>query len=409
MPTTEYRFQRPLLYPKQLAAIYTPARYALIEASTKSGKTVGCLAWIAEQAFHGWPGWNGWWVAPSYGQAEIAFRRIKRFLPQDAYTANGTKLTVTLTHNGATIWFKTAEKPDNLYGEDVFAAVVDEATRCREEAWHAIRSTLTATEGPCRIIGNVKGRKNWVYHMCRKAEAGEPGMAYAKITAADAVEAGVLNADEIEDARRQLPEQVFNELYMAIPTDDGANPFGLKHIGQCAMDAVEWTLAQRIEPHGWGWDLAKRVDWTVGIGLGTNGRVCRFERFQQSWEHTVSNIVAACRDTPLTVDATGVGDPVVERLQTRGMNVTGFTFTANSKQALMERLALAIQHGEVRYPDGPIRSELESFEYEYTRTGVRYTAPEGMHDDCVIALGLAVWQYQTAAAGPSIGSALQTL
>ena len=35
-------------------------------------------------------------------------------------------------------------------------------------------------------------------------------------------------------------------------------------------------------------------------------------------------------------------------------------------------------------------SELEAFEYEYTRTGVRYTAPPGMHDDCVCALALAV-------------------
>jgi hypothetical protein len=34
--------------------------------------------------------------------------------------------------------------------------------------------------------------------------------------------------------------------------------------------------------------------------------------------------------------------------------------------------------------------ELETFEYEYTRTGVRYSAPEGLHDDCVCALALAV-------------------
>ena len=29
------------------------------------------------------------------------------------------------------------------------------------EAWHALRSTLTATQGPVRIIGNVSGRRNW--------------------------------------------------------------------------------------------------------------------------------------------------------------------------------------------------------------------------------------------------------
>jgi hypothetical protein len=56
----------------------------------------------------------------------------------------------------------------------------------------------------------------------------------------------------------------------------------------------------------------------------------------------------------------------------------------------MEGLAVAIQSNRIRYPDGPIKAELEAFEYQYTRTGARYSAPEGMHDDCVVALALAV-------------------
>jgi hypothetical protein len=48
---------------------------------------------------------------------------------------------------------KSGEKPDGLYGEDVFAAVIDEASRMREEAWHALRSTLTATRGMRISIG----------------------------------------------------------------------------------------------------------------------------------------------------------------------------------------------------------------------------------------------------------------
>jgi hypothetical protein len=45
---------------------------------------------------------------------------------------------------GGTMWFKSGDKPDSLYGEDVAAAVIDEATRCKEEVFHAVRSTLTA-------------------------------------------------------------------------------------------------------------------------------------------------------------------------------------------------------------------------------------------------------------------------
>lgn len=51
----------------------------------------------------------------------------------------------------------------------------------------------------------------------------------------------------------------------------------------------------------------------------------------------------------------------------------------------------------MRFPDGPIRQELESFEYEYTGRGVRYSAPQGVHDDCVMALALAVHHHTARA------------
>src|SRR4051812_25570999 len=116
-------YQRPWLYRKQLDALFNDNRYALIEASTKAGKTVGCIAWLFEQAaIHGVAGRNYWWIAPIFPQAQIAFRRMKRGLPQGVFTANESELTITLA-NGAVIWFKGADKPDSLYGEDVYAAV----------------------------------------------------------------------------------------------------------------------------------------------------------------------------------------------------------------------------------------------------------------------------------------------
>ena len=83
--------------------------------------------------------------------------------------------------------------------------------------------------------------------------------------------------------------------------------------------------------------------------------------------------------------------PAPRSLQsTPGTKFEGYGFTAPSKQKLMEGLAVAIQSHSVTYPAGPLVDELNQFEYEYTRTGVRYGAPEGFHDDCVCALALAV-------------------
>jgi len=36
--------------------------------------------------------------------------------------------------------------------------------------------------------------------------------------------------------------------------------------------------------------------------------------------------------------------------------------------------------------------ELENYEYEISETGVvKYSAPDGFHDDCVVSLALANW------------------
>jgi hypothetical protein len=402
---TNVEFVRPQLYPKQLEAIFSSARYSIVEASTKSGKTVGCMCWLAEQAWLGKSGYEFWWVAPIYEQARIVFRRLKRGLTTGTFTTNESECSITLA-NGAVLRFKGADNPDSLYGEDVHAAVIDEATRVKEDAWFAVRSTLTATRGKVRIIGNVKGRRNWAYRLARRAEAGEPDMHYARITAYDAIRAGVLDQAEIDDARAQLPEQVFRELYEAEPSDDEGNPFGIAAIRACLE-----PMHLECEPACWGWDLARANDWTWGIALCDHGAVCRSERWNQSrflqvdhaasessshpeyWEVTLRRVKDLVGRLPAAVDSTGPGGPIDQALNAEHRNVEGYVFSQRSKQQLMEGLAVAIQQRAIAFPDGPLVVELEAFEYQYSRSGVHYGAAEGMHDDGVCALALAWWKY----------------
>lgn len=378
-------WKRPRLYPKQRKVFFNDCRYSICEATTKAGKTVGGMAWLVEMGLRGKAGQNFWWVAPVTKQAKIAYKRIKRGMPSDLIRTWETDRIIELP-NKALLSFLSGEDPDNLYGEDVFAAVLDEMTRMREEAFNAVRSTLTATGGPMRLIGNVKGRQNFAYRLARKAEAGEPGWYYDKITWRDAVAAGILKESEIDDARRVLPEHVFKELYEAEPSDDGGNPFGLGSIARCVGPM------SKEPPIVWGIDLAKSVDWTVALGLDRQKRVCRLERWQGPWGETKQRIKTLIGHTKSYIDSTGVGDPIVEDLQRicGTSTIEGFKFTSSSKQQIMEGLAAAIQAREITITEGVLRKELETFEYEFTRTGVRYTAPQGLHDDCVCALALAV-------------------
>ena len=127
----EIVYERPPLYNKQRDAMFDPARISLIEASTKSGKTVSGIIWLYEQAMMGKPGQHYWWVAPVSMQARIAFNRMQPALHLEgdrAVAVHGQSERSHVDHaKGTIIAFRSGDHPDTLYGEDVYACVIDEA------------------------------------------------------------------------------------------------------------------------------------------------------------------------------------------------------------------------------------------------------------------------------------------
>jgi len=212
---------KPHLTDYQKAILFSKARFTITEASTKAGKTHSHIIWLFGKAhqFENSNGKNYWWVAPVYNQSKIAFKRLKRNLVQyGVYSFNESNLIINCP-NGAEIHFKSADNPDNLYGEDVYACVFDEAPRAKEEAWYALRSTLTATQAPCKIIGNFGGISNWVHKLKEKSKSDKE-YEYFKVTCWDAIREGILDIEEVLQAQRDLPEKIFKELYEAEASED---------------------------------------------------------------------------------------------------------------------------------------------------------------------------------------------
>jgi hypothetical protein len=212
---------QPNLTSYQKRIVFSKSRFTITEASTKVGKTFSHIIWLYGKAHEGkdFDGRNFWWVAPVFNQSKIAFNRLRRYLSETKmYRFNETNLIIYCP-NGAEIHFKSAEKPDNLYGEDVYACVFDEAPRAREDAWFALRSTLTSTNAPCKIIGNFGGISNWV-HKLKEKSLTDKNYEYFKVTCWDAVAEGILDLEEVEQAKKDLPEKVFKELYEAEASED---------------------------------------------------------------------------------------------------------------------------------------------------------------------------------------------
>jgi hypothetical protein len=258
--------------------------------------------------------------------------------------------------------------------------VIDEASFISdlEDGWlNSIRPTLTDYKGRALFLSTPRG-KNYFYSLYLKS--GEQDWQSFKFSTYDNPH---IDPSEIDAARAQLPEVVFEQEYMANPKENAANPFGTQYIRACIAPLSTNPVAF------YGIDLAKSVDHTVIIGMDRNGAVCYFDRFQKDWKGTRDAIMQLNRKLPVMIDSTGVGDPIAEDMQREFNAMHGFKYNGNSKQQLMEGLAAAIHRREITYPDGPIVNELEVFEYQYTATGVRYNAPAGFHDDCVNALALA--------------------
>ena len=411
--TEPIRVQGLALYRKQFESVWDPSRVVCIESTTKSGKTRSCLQWQFTLVLEGRPHADHWWVAPSYSQAGMAFRLAWRLygLPLQSLGASANRSDLVITMPNQARWvFKTAEKPDLLYGEKVWSLVIDEASRCRDEAIHACWSTMTVTRGPIRMIGNVRGRHNLHYQWSRKGEAGEPGFAYHRITADDAVSAGVFRREDVEAARSALPHAVFRQLYYCEPADDGDNPFGVQHIEACVT-----RCGGQLSPgpvRVWGFDYARNTDWSVLVGLNQRREVCAFERWHGEPAYSRQRLIDTVKASgaPVVVDATGMGDHLVDDLSRAGLKVEGYTLTNASKQHLIEGLALAIQSRATSVLDGPHRAELEAFEYRLSASrSVQFAAPPGAHDDCVIAHALAWYGAERWGVRERVGSALPSV
>lgn len=383
----------PKLYRKQAAAVCDPTRITCIESTTKAGKTIGCIVWQIGQVMSGPPDAEHWWVAPVYEQAMMAYRLAWSLLRHQQGFKQALAEKAILCPGGRRWSFRSADKPDNLYGSAVTSAVLDEASRMKDEAVDAIYSTTTKTRGPMRLIGNVRGRANRHYQWSRKGEAGEEGFAYHRITADDAVEAGVFDHEDVEMARRSMPDAIFRELYYCEPSDDGGNPFGIEAIRACAELNGGKPTGKPVAV--WGLDIARKRDWAVLIGLDHGRQVAAFHRWHGlsfgALVSEVSRIVGKGSRACVVYDATGVGDAVGEQLVAARVWVEPFIFSSVSKQGLMEGLALALQQGRTSVVDGVHRAELEAFEYDVKAGRVVYGAPAATHDDTVCAHALAWW------------------
>jgi hypothetical protein len=197
----------------------------------------------------------------------------------------------------------------------------------------------------------------------------------------------------VEDTRRNEPDWRYRALCEGEFFDEGSMVF--RGIRECATGALQPPEPGRR--YVGGLDLARLVDYVVlTIVDELTGAVVSWERWHRtSWTETVRRVAVTAQryNAAVRVDQTGVGDMPVEELSKAGVRVIGIKFSAASKADMIEHLGGLIEKRRISYPPIDVLiGELEAIEGETSPSGVaKYGAPPGMHDDCVISLGLACW------------------
>lgn len=305
--------------------------------------------------------------------------------------------------SGGWVQVRSADGPDSLRGEGLSFVVVDEAAFLSERAWtEGLRPALADQKGGALIISTPNGR-NWFWQLYQQAQADLSGEYAAwHFTSYDNP---FLDPAEINSAKHSLPERVFRQEFMAEFMEDGAGVF--RRVAEAATVGIGWP---RIDGHTYvfGVDWARSNDYTVFavLDLDTKALVC-IDRFNDIDYATQMMRLRALNErwkpSLIIAEKNSMGGPLVEMLQNERLPVQAFTTTSQSKAQIVDTCVLAFERDDIHIINDPILvAELQAFEMERLPSGmIRYTAPEGMHDDCVMALCLA-WSAVGQWAGQTI-------
>ena len=335
------------------------------------------------------------WVSPVYSQTTKVQKEIFKAIVDTGIveSCNYSENIISLK-NGSEIIFRSAERYDNIRGYTIDYCIIDEAAFIKEEAWtEAIKPTLLVRGKKCLFLSTPKG-KNWFYKLYQMglSDAHNEYKSY-KGTSMDNPYADV---KEIEDSRKTLPENVFRQEYLADFIEGGGEVFnGIK------------TFVEYPSPKGrmyCGIDLGRQEDYTVATFMDEKGDVIDIYRERQTeWTKIIDNIVRLLKKhkAEAIIEVNSIGDVIYEQLKKKYNKIDPFVTNNKSKQEIIEGLILDFNEGNLYIPSetlfGPLYNELQSFTYEYSpkTRAIKYGAPTGLHDDCVMSLAITNYARKT--------------
>lgn len=370
-------------------AIYRhPARFQIVACGRRFGKTEFGKLIVSEALFRYHT--EVWYIAPTYKMSSRVWRDFRFGLAPFATDVSAQDRMMWFPGGDAMLAVWSGEAGDTMRGGAPGLVVIDEAAMITDpELWQAvIRPALTDRRGRAVFLSTPRGR-NWFWDLFMLGlDPLEPNY---KSWNFPSWNNPALPAGEIEEAKRGIPERLFDQEYAAKFLEDAGGVFRrVSAAAYCAyMEPYEGDFV-------FGVDWGRSHDYTVISVIDRRNAVqVDLDRFSGiGWplqRQRLVNMYHKWNPSLIVAEYNSFGGPNVEVLQAEGLPVRPFTMTSTNKGPLIEALAGAIERSELGLLNDRIQTaELQAYEFERSASGMfKYNAPAGAHDDTVIALALA--------------------
>ena len=311
--------------------------------------------------------------------------------------------------NGSIQRFIGGTEYDKHVGANPCDVVFDEYSKMPEKVWTKVfQPVLRENKGTATFIFTPEG-KNHAWNLLQLARDNPEWYT----TVLGVKDTGVFTEGELREIRANTPQLLYEQEYECSFVDNAGQYFRRIRDNIYKNDNPQFAELITDGDFQIGVDLAKYNDWTVITPFNLNTfKVYPQDRFNQiDWNLQRARIQVAygkyarkgtrqedMGNVAVCIDATGVGDPIVEELR-RVINIPeapfdhAFKFTQKSRSDLLKHLAILLEADKIKIPnDEGLISELESFRYEMSEGGtLKVRVPDNMTDDRVMSLALAVY------------------
>ena len=342
------------------------------------------------------------WIVPTYKNA----RPVWRFVEQFASGIAEVRRAERLAQFGGQGWLGvfSADNDVSLRGEAFDVVIVDEASRVSEETFTDVIIPTTADRDGRILLISTPNRRNWFYNeWLRGREDGRHQAAWQAPTSANP-SPNIQKAFAL--ARERLTERTYRQEWLAeFIEGEGAVFRNVRAV--CTLESPDKPEQHAGHSIVIGADWGKSNDYTrLRAGCRNCQRCVDWDGFNRIDYHFQREKLKALVDkwhADVLPERNSIGEPNIEELLRDGIPImrgvdgkAGYNMGATTKPLLIESLVLAIERGQLRLPKEDA-DELESYELKVSVNGhPAYSAPEGMHDDRVIADAL-MWQGMVSA------------